>query len=144
MHHLINKQNDQWQLADQEDSDQQTVEWQDAENWQPGQALRLPVDAELNSQWGEASIIGIDFPALTDGRGLSLAVLLRTRLNYDGDLRGLGAVHEDILHFMVRCGFSSFELPESRDPNVALSCITPHKQYYQSSVVDPLNHFDRV
>ena len=76
MHHLINKQNDEWQLVSQEDSEQQKIEWQDAESWQPGQALRLPVDAELDPQWGQASVIGIDFPALTDGRGLSLAVLL--------------------------------------------------------------------
>ena len=144
MHHLINKHNDEWQLAVQQGSGQQMIEWCDAENWLPGQALKLSVDAELDPQWTQASIIGIDFPALTDGRGLSLAVLLRTRLSYSGDLRGVGAVHEDILHFMVRCGFSSFELPESRDPGVALSCIAPHKQYYQSSVLDPLNHFDRV
>ena len=139
MHHLINKKNDEWQLVDR-----QEIEWCEAANWQPGQALKLPVDAELDLQWAQASIIGIEFPALTDGRGLSLAVLLRTRLNYNGDLRGLGAIHEDILHFMVRCGFSSFELPESRNPKVALTCIAPHKQYYQSSVVDPLNQFDRV
>lgn len=144
MPHLINKHNNEWQLADQQSSDQKILEWCDAENWQPGKALKLSVDAELDPQWTQASIIGIDFPALTDGRGLSLAVLLRTRLSYSGDLRGVGAVHEDILHFMVRCGFSSFELPESRDPAVALNCIAPHKQYYQSSVVDPLNHFDRV
>jgi uncharacterized protein (DUF934 family) len=144
MHHLINKHNEEWQLADTQRSDQAQIEWRDAENWQPGQALKLSIDAEIDAQWSQASIIGIDFPALTDGRGLSLAVLLRSRVHYTGDLRGLGAVHEDILHFMVRCGFTSFELPESRDPEVALSCIAPHKQYYQSSVVDPLNQFDRV
>ena len=88
MHHLINKHNEEWQLADTQSSDQAQIEWRDAENWQPGQALKLPVDAEINAQWSQASIIGIDFPALTDGRGLSLAVLLRSRLRYAGDLRG--------------------------------------------------------
>ncbi len=117
--------------------------WQSAEDWQTGRALRLAVDAEPEQAWIGASIIGIDFPAFVDGRGLSLAVLLRQRLNYTGELRAVGAIHEDTLHFLARCGFTSFELPDDCDLETALSLITPHRRYYQGSVVAPEPVFRR-
>ena len=59
-------------------------------------------------------MIAINFPAFSDGRGLSLAVLLRTRFNYAGELRAVGDVHPDVIHYMKRCGFDTFQMPEGR------------------------------
>jgi len=41
------------------------------------------------------SLIGVQFPVFTDGRGYSSAVLLRTRLGWRGELRALGDVLQD-------------------------------------------------
>lgn len=109
-------------------------EWKQPEEWQPGDALLLPVDAEPDPAYSQASAIGIDFPAFTDGRGLSLAVLLRTRVQYNGELRALGAIHEDVLHYMVRCGFDALELPAERDADTALGLLSPYSGHYQNSV----------
>jgi uncharacterized protein (DUF934 family) len=89
-------------------------------------------------------LIAIRFSTLNDGRGLSIAVLLRTRLGFKGELRAIGAVHEDVLHYMRRCGFDSYELPDGHDPNVAISAMGPYSEYYQGSVIDPRPAFRRV
>ena len=109
-------------------------DWKTPAEWQPGDALLLPVDAEPEPAYKEASAIGIEFPAFTDGRGLSLAVLLRTRVHYTGELRALGATHEDVLHYMVRCGFDAIDLPAERNADTALRLISPYSGYYQNAV----------
>lgn len=89
-------------------------------------------------------LIAIRFPAFNDGRGLSLAVLLRNRYGFTGELRAIGEVHEDLLHYMRRCGFDSFQLPDGRDPAVALSALHSLSDFYQGSVVDPRPAFRRL
>ncbi len=101
------------------------------------QGLMLEVDDEPQAEFAEAPAIAVNFGAFNDGRGLSLAVLLRTRLNYTGDLRAVGDVHHDLVHYLVRCGYSSFELDERRDLNVALKGAAIHANYYQGSVKQP-------
>jgi uncharacterized protein (DUF934 family) len=120
------------------------IVWQTADAWQAGQPLLLTGDAEPDRAYLAASAIAIEFPALTDGRGLSLAVLLRTRLQYTGELRAVGAVHEDLLHYMTRCGFNSFELSDERDVDTALDLLKPYADHYQASVNQPVPAFRRV
>lgn len=133
MTQLLNQQDGRWQMS----ASTETT-WISPEEFQPDAALLLDVDAEPQAEWADASLIGVNFPALTDGRGLSLAALLRQRIGFTGDLRAVGAVHEDIVHFMLRCGFTSFELADERDPAIVLQQLTPYSQHYQGSVIDPL------
>ena len=105
MTQLLKQQDGVWQITNS-----QPIDWSAAESFSTGSTLKLAVDVEPETAWASASLIAVDFPALTDGRGLSLAALLRQRIGYAGDLRAVGAVHEDLLHFLLRCGFSSFEL----------------------------------
>ena len=133
MTQLLKQQDGVWQITDSQPTD-----WSAAESFSTGSALKLAVDVEPKTAWASASLIAVDFPALTDGRGLSLAALLRQRIGYAGDLRAVGAVHEDLLHFLLRCGFSSFELPAERDPAIALQLLAPYSNFYQGSVMDPL------
>ncbi len=84
------------------------------------------------------------FAAFNDGRGLSLAVLLRTRFGYTGELRAIGEVHEDVLHYMRRCGIDSYQLPDGHDPAVALAAMQTLTDFYQGSVIDPRPAFRRV
>jgi len=129
MPQLLRHTNAGWAVTEEAD-----VAWLTLEDWQAGQPLLVSVDSEPDSSWLQASAIAIEFPALTDGRGLSLAVLLRTRLRYEGDLVARGGVHEDIAHFLARCGFDVIELPPGKDPHLALAWISPHSGYYQPSV----------
>ena len=86
----------------------------------------LPGDGEpdeIESLLPKAPLIAIRFAAMNDGRGLSLAVLLRTRFGYTGELRAIGEVHEDVLHYLRRCGFDSYQLPDGHDPAIALAAM---------------------
>jgi len=55
-------------------------------------------------------IIALDFPAFRDGRAYSYARLLRDRYGYEGELRAVGDVLLEQLHFMHRVGFNAFAI----------------------------------
>ena len=118
----------------------------DAEDWTPasGKGVRLAVDQSIEERFLEAERIAIEFPAFNDGRGLSLAVLLRSRHGYSGDIMATGDVHEDMLHYLRRCGFTSFLMPDERHLETALSTLAPYSDYYQASVVEPEPVFRRI
>ncbi|WP_126444541.1 DUF934 domain-containing protein [Sulfuricystis multivorans] len=58
----------------------------------------------------DLDVIAVHFPAVGDGRGYSIARMLRSRLGYRGELRAIGAVERDYLHFLERVGFDAFEI----------------------------------
>jgi len=58
-------------------------------------------------------LVGAEFPTLSEGRGYSQGRLLRERWKFAGELRATGLVRRDQLFFLARCGFNSFELPDS-------------------------------
>jgi uncharacterized protein (DUF934 family) len=111
--------------------------------WQPGQGLLLPVDAEPEPRFATAPLIAVDFPIFHDGRGLSLAVLLRTRVGFAGELRAVGDVHPELLHYLDRCGFDSFVLPEGRALPQNDDLLAPYSDYYQASVAEAQPAFRR-
>ena len=137
--------NDQWFVAEVEADDAKPGALIPAERWPAGSSagLYLNVDAEPEAGFCSAEIIGIEFPTFNDGRGLSLAVLLRERLGFTGDLRALGDVHPDMLHYLQRSGFTSFDLPQNRDLATAQAAMMPYTAYYQGSVAEPTPVFRR-
>jgi uncharacterized protein (DUF934 family) len=78
------------------------------------------------------SLIAAQFPGPSDGRGYSQARLLRERWNFKGELRATGFVRIDQVFFMARCGFNSFELPDS-DFSGALAALSTFSAAYQPS-----------
>lgn len=82
-------------------------------------------------------VIGINFPAFTDGRGFSYARLLKERLNYQGEIRALGNFIPDQLGFLLRVGFNSFQFNEEVDLEKALALHKPFSIAYQGDVSDP-------
>jgi uncharacterized protein (DUF934 family) len=54
------------------------------------------------------TVVALDFPAFGDGRAYSTARLLRDRFGYTGELRAVGDVLLEQLHFMNRVGFDAF------------------------------------
>ncbi len=120
------------------------------EDWQEdsGQGLLLEPTDEPDRRFQRAPVIAINFPAFNDGRGLSLAVLLRTRYDFAGELRAVGDVQPDVIHYMRRCGFDTFQMPEGRTlppaRHDAPSTLAPYSDYYQASVLQPEPAYRRV
>ena len=73
------------------------------------------------------AVIALDFPAFGDGRAYSYARLLRDRYGYAGELRAVGDVLLEQLHFMHRVGFDSFLLDSAdavRDWEIAAADLS--------------------
>ena len=87
--------------------------------------------------------IAVRFPAFGDGRGYSIARLLRERYGYRGELRAVGEVARDHLYFMAQCGFDAFELRAGEDPREALAAFNDFSDGYQATVARPLPLFRR-
>lgn len=81
----------------------------------------------------EVPVIAVNFPKFSDGRGYSIARLLRERLNYRNELRAVGDVLLDQLQFMKRCGFDAYVLRADKDINKAARCLNFFSQGYQAA-----------
>lgn len=89
------------------------------------------------------SLVAVDFPSITDGRGFSIARLLRERHGWRGELRATGPLTRDVLFYLARCGFDSFELREGEDPVAALAEFAAFDEVYQGAV-DRAAPFERA
>ncbi|HMD74510.1 MAG TPA: DUF934 domain-containing protein [Steroidobacteraceae bacterium] len=78
------------------------------------------------------SLIAVQFPAASEGRGYSQGRQLRERWNFAGELRAVGTVRQDQLFFLARCGFNAFELPEG-ELESACAAFTTFSAKYQFS-----------
>ena len=78
------------------------------------------------------ALIGADFSGPSEGRGYSQARILRERWKFGGELRATGYVRRDQLFFMARCGFNSFELPDT-DIEAAHAALATFSWAYQPS-----------
>ena len=88
-------------------------------------------------------VIAVRFASFSDGRGYSLARLLRERHGYRGELRAIGDVLRDQLYYLSRCGFDAFALRADQDPERALSAFDDFSETYQASVARPEPLFRR-
>ncbi|HEY0801513.1 MAG TPA: DUF934 domain-containing protein [Steroidobacteraceae bacterium] len=77
-------------------------------------------------------LIAAEFSGPSEGRGYTQARLLRERWDFKGELRATGYVRRDQLFFMARCGFNSFELPET-DIEDAYTAFSTFSAAYQPS-----------
>lgn len=78
-------------------------------------------------------LIAIDFPQYTDGRGYSFAQILRTQYGWKGELRAVGDVMIDTIHYQARCGFDSFLVKPGHDTKLALAAFHAFTVRYQRS-----------
>ncbi|ENO89682.1 DUF934 domain-containing protein [Thauera linaloolentis] len=92
-------------------------------------------------------VVAVDFPKFADGRGYSLATLLRTRLAYEGELRAIGDVLRDQFFFLLRCGFSVLQPREGKyttaQLEAALASLRDFTNPYQGAVDRPEPLFRR-
>ena len=89
--------------------------------------------AKLAPSLPSLSLVAVDFPKFTDGRGYSIAYLLRSRFGYRGELRAIGDVLPDQLFYMKRVGFDAFAVRVDKDIRQALRSLQPFTDAYQGS-----------
>lgn len=97
----------------------------------------------LTDHVGAIDAIAVEFPKPTDGRGFSIARLLRDRVGFRGELRAVGAVAHDQLTFMRRCGFDTFDLRDGEDPVACLKAFSEISVLYQGASDDSRPLFRR-
>jgi uncharacterized protein (DUF934 family) len=111
-----------------------------------GEVLRLePTDdpASVADRLGRVARVEVNFPKFGDGRGYSIAKLLRERYGYKGELRAVGEVVRDHLYYMENVGFDAFLLREGEDPIEALTGFDDFSEAYQATATRPVPLFRR-
>jgi uncharacterized protein (DUF934 family) len=88
-------------------------------------------------------VVAVNFPKFGDGRGYSIARLLRERYGWKGELRAVGDIFRDQIFFLSSCGFNAFTLRAGEDAQEALGAFSDFSDAYQSSVERPLPLFRR-
>ena len=99
--------------------------------------------AELADMIARLSVVAVNFPKFTDGRGYSIAALLRSRYRFKGELRAIGDVLRDQLFYMRRMGFNAFAVRSDRDIHEAVKALTDFSENYQGSIDQPVPLFRR-
>lgn len=83
-------------------------------------------------------LVAVDFPKFADGRGYSIATLLRARHGYAGELRAVGDVLRDQFFFLTRCGFDTLQPKEGKytraQLETALASLNDFSEPYQGAV----------
>ena len=67
---------------------------------------------ELGDDVHRLSVVVIEFPKFTDGRGFSWARMLRTRLGFKGQVRATGDFIFDQISYQHRTGFDAWDVRE--------------------------------
>lgn len=116
----------------------------------PPATLTVDGDAEVSAviaaaggDLSQVSCIAIQFPKFTDGRGYSLAVLLR-RAGFGGELRAQGDIGQDQLNYLSRSGFDSFILREGTPAASAVAGLRDFSEPYQNTASDPRPLWARI
>ncbi|MEO8302627.1 MAG: phosphoadenylyl-sulfate reductase [Betaproteobacteria bacterium] len=92
---------------------------------------------------GALPLVAVDFPQFTDGRGYSIARLLRDRYAFKGELRAIGDVLRDQLFALSECGFDAFAIREDRNQRDALSGFDDYAGVYAATSRTPQPWFRR-
>lgn len=116
-----------WQRLQDETADRNMAIWLDSDD---------DVHA-IGSLCQHMQLIGINFPAFADGRGYSIAAILRQQYNYQGELRAIGDVLRDQVFYLKRVGFDSFALRNDQDLQQSLGALKEFRHSYQASSDQP-------
>jgi uncharacterized protein (DUF934 family) len=76
-------------------------------------------------------LIEVVFAYFTDGRGYSIAKILREQFAWQGPIRAVGDITVDQLGYLARCGFDSFALRDDQDLKIAKHYLGAFKTGYQ-------------
>jgi uncharacterized protein (DUF934 family) len=87
--------------------------------------------AELAHALGCLDLIVLSFPSFRDGRAYSQARILRERYDFRGELRATGQVLRDQFLFLLRAGFSAFEVIKDSDAAAFADSVRRFDVFYQ-------------
>ena len=84
----------------------------------------------------QLAVVELVFSKFRDGRPYSNARILRSRLDYQGEVRAIGDVlREQALH-MIRCGFDAFVTADGSSPDEWLAAAHRYRHVYQRAADD--------
>jgi uncharacterized protein (DUF934 family) len=89
--------------------------------------------ADIASDLQHLELIAVRFASFTDGRGYSVARLLRERHGWRGELRAIGDIQRDQLYYLSRCGFDAFDLRDGQDVESAIAAFDDFTEAYQTA-----------
>ena len=122
--------------------------WLASRNTLAGQERRLGVWLEAHDDLRDLvpdlpqlELIAVNFARFSDGRGYSLARLLRGRYGYKGELRAVGDVLLDQLFYLMRVGFDAYALRDDQDPLAAGAALRAFSASYQAGADQTLPLF---
>jgi uncharacterized protein (DUF934 family) len=78
----------------------------------------LPSDTiveEIEPYLDRLALIAVDFPKFRDGRGFTLARVIRERYGFKGEIRAVGNVLPDQYDYLRRCGVDTVAVPDNAD-----------------------------
>lgn len=84
-----------------------------------------------------APSIGIYFAKTTEGRPYSLAIRLREQ-GYKGELHAVGQLNQEVVHHLIRVGFTHFHLPKNTGSRIDPAILAPFGGHYQQTFVEKL------
>ncbi|MBW2273492.1 MAG: DUF934 domain-containing protein [Deltaproteobacteria bacterium] len=87
--------------------------------------------ARIADDLDRLALVALEFPAFKDGRAYSYARLLRERHGFRGELRAVGDVLCEQLHYMERCGFDAFEIASGNALDEWRTASTEMGAWYQ-------------
>ena len=90
--------------------------------------------AQIAADLPSLSLISVEFPRFTDGRGYSIARALRGHYHWQGEIRAVGDILRDQLFYLARCGFDTFALRDDQNVDVALRAFRDFSEAYQGAV----------
>ncbi len=99
--------------------------------------IRLSPDdsiEDITDDLNKFQLIELDFPALADGRLFSHAWLLRSRYNFQNEIRATGHYIPDQVFYLSRVGVNAFYPEKQEDLPVSLACLNDFSVNYQNSV----------
>jgi uncharacterized protein (DUF934 family) len=79
------------------------------------------------------SLVALEFPKFRDGRAFSWARILRTRLNFTGEIRAVGDFLYDQVNYQHRTGFDAWEVPDNFTLEQFNRALTEMTNVYQPS-----------
>ncbi|KAF3981640.1 MAG: DUF934 domain-containing protein [Methylococcales symbiont of Hymedesmia sp. n. MRB-2018] len=88
---------------------------------------------DISDDLNKISLIGLEFPAFTDGRSFSHARLLRSRYGFKDEIRAMGNFMPDQVFYLSRVGVNAFQLNNSDQLEAALSTMNDFTVQYQAS-----------
>ena len=87
----------------------------------------------LGEAVGRLSLVVLEFPKFRDGRAFSWARILRTRLNFTGEIRAVGDFLFDQVNYQHRVGFDAWEVPDNFTLEQFNAALTEMTNVYQPS-----------